>query len=197
MVKIFQRIESCQFTLILFGRGFVEACASRIPDALSSGAQSSRQVQCPAVPVESRANDLPESIRLLSGTLGRFSAAITDDDARLASGRWLALTGWDWLPTGLQREVSNFDTPSPSPRLRWRDRDSQRVMAQDPRWSITKLEVRIDETYKQAGEGQLSPQDCENFFRYLGSVRGLSEAGIGYLRLADEINWRQWQEARF
>ena len=62
---------------------------------------------------------------------------------------------------------------------------------------MAKLEARIDETYKQAGEGQLTPQDYENFFRYLGSFRGLSEAGIGYIRLAAKINWRQWQEARF
>ncbi len=33
--------------------------------------------------------------------------------------------------------------------------------------------------------------------RLLGSYRGLSEAGIGYLRLAEKINWAQWQEARF
>ena len=62
---------------------------------------------------------------------------------------------------------------------------------------MAKLEARIDETYKQAGEDQLSSQDYENFFRFLGSFRGLSEAGIGYLRLADKVNWRQWQEARF
>lgn len=61
---------------------------------------------------------------------------------------------------------------------------------------MSSLEARIDQTYKQAGEGQLSPQDYENFFRYLGSFRGLSEAGIGYIRLADTINWKQLQEAR-
>jgi len=42
------------------------------------------------------------SITRLLHSLSTLRAAITDDDARLASGGWLTLTGWDWLPTGFR-----------------------------------------------------------------------------------------------
>ncbi len=62
---------------------------------------------------------------------------------------------------------------------------------------LARLETRIAETFSQAGEGELRAEDYENFYRLLGSYRGLSESGIGYLRLAEKVNWAQWQEARF
>ncbi len=62
---------------------------------------------------------------------------------------------------------------------------------------LGKLEARTSETFALAGEGELSTEDYENFYRLLGSYRGLSEAVIGYARLANKINWAQWQEARF
>jgi uncharacterized membrane protein YccC len=58
------------------------------------------------------------------------------------------------------------------------------------------LEARIGETLAQAGKGELSTEDLKNFYRLLGSYRGLSEAAIGYGQLADGINWAQWREAR-
>jgi hypothetical protein len=36
-----------------------------------------------------------------------------------------------------------------------------------------------------------------NFYRLLGSYRGLSEALVEYVQLAEGINWMQWEEARF
>lgn len=39
--------------------------------------------------------------------------------------------------------------------------------------------------------------DYEPLHRYLGAFRGLSEAGIEYSRLAGNIDWARWQEARF
>ena len=62
---------------------------------------------------------------------------------------------------------------------------------------LARLEARIDETYRQVTEDELSERDYENFFRYLGSLRSLSEAAIGYAQLAEGINWEQWEEARF
>jgi uncharacterized membrane protein YccC len=62
---------------------------------------------------------------------------------------------------------------------------------------LAKLEARVEETFRLTGEGQLSTEDYENFYRLLGSYRGLSESGIGYVRLAEKINWAQWREARF
>ena len=48
----------------------------------------------------------------------RFVRCLTTRDARLASGRWPSSTGWDWLPTGFLRKVS--DHSSSSPKLSWR-----------------------------------------------------------------------------
>ena len=42
------------------------------------------------------------SMTRLLHSLSTLRAAITDDDARLASGGWLTLTGWGWLPTGFR-----------------------------------------------------------------------------------------------
>jgi len=43
-------------------------------------------------------------------------------DARLASGCWLGVTGWDWLPTGFERKVSRDASyiRSPFPGFAWR-----------------------------------------------------------------------------
>jgi uncharacterized membrane protein YccC len=62
---------------------------------------------------------------------------------------------------------------------------------------LARLEARVDETFRQLGEGELGTRDYENWYRVLGSFRGLAEAGIGYARLAEKINWAQWREARF
>ena len=62
---------------------------------------------------------------------------------------------------------------------------------------LARLEARIEEVFGRVGQGQLTSEDYENFYRLLGSHRGLSESGIEYLRLAERINWAQWQEARF
>ncbi len=45
---------------------------------------------------------------------------------------------------------------------------------------LAKLETRIDEAFARIGEGELSTEDYENFYRRLGNYRGLSEAAIHY-----------------
>ena len=62
---------------------------------------------------------------------------------------------------------------------------------------LARLEARIEETLAQAGEGELSIEDLKNQYRLLGSYRGLSEAGVDFRRVAADIDWAQWQEARF
>jgi uncharacterized membrane protein YccC len=59
------------------------------------------------------------------------------------------------------------------------------------------LEASIAEMFAQSGKGELSTADYKNLYRLLGSYRGLSEAAIGYVQLAEGIKWAQWQEARF
>jgi len=43
----------------------------------------------------------------------RFVPPLRDDYARLASGWWLAFSGWDWLPTESFRAVSACASPAP------------------------------------------------------------------------------------
>jgi uncharacterized membrane protein YccC len=62
---------------------------------------------------------------------------------------------------------------------------------------LASLETRIEETFGKAGDGELSDQDRENFYQLLGAWRGLSEAGVNFVHIANGINWAQWREARF
>jgi hypothetical protein len=61
--------------------------------------------------------------------------------------------------------------------------------ADDLQQRLTKIETRIVQTFAAPGEGQVSDEDYENFYRLLGSYRGLSEAAIGYAQLAHGFKW--------
>jgi hypothetical protein len=54
---------------------------------------------------------------------------------------------------------------------------------------LTTFETRIAQTFAAAGEGQISDEDDENFYRLLGSYRDLSKAAIDYARLAHGLKW--------
>jgi hypothetical protein len=43
----------------------------------------------------------------------RFVRCLATRDARLASGRWPSSTGWDWIPIGFLRKVSDHSSPLP------------------------------------------------------------------------------------
>ena len=62
---------------------------------------------------------------------------------------------------------------------------------------LAKLETRIDEAFARIGEGELSTEDYENFYRRLGNYRGLSEAAMHYAQIASGFDWPRWQETRF
>ena len=62
---------------------------------------------------------------------------------------------------------------------------------------MARLDARIEETYSQDESAGVSARDYENFFRYLGGLRGLSESGIGFIRVAETVDWARWREARF
>lgn len=59
------------------------------------------------------------------------------------------------------------------------------------------LEGRIEEILDKEGEGELSEQGGENFYRLLGAYRGLSDAVIEYAGIAEGIEWGCWRESRF
>jgi len=48
-----------------------------------------------------------------------------------------------------------------------------------------------------AEQGELGPQDYENFYRLMGSYRGLSESVVAHAQLAKRFDWTQWKEERF
>jgi uncharacterized membrane protein YccC len=70
-------------------------------------------------------------------------------------------------------------------------------LAADVPARLAELETRIDEAFAQIGEGELSTEDYENFYRRLGSYRGLTEAVGDYTRAAAALDWPRWQEMRF
>ena len=59
------------------------------------------------------------------------------------------------------------------------------------------MEAKIGKTRHGIQEGQLSERDYEIFYRYLGALRGLSESWVAYERIARDIDWALWKEARF
>jgi uncharacterized membrane protein YccC len=62
---------------------------------------------------------------------------------------------------------------------------------------LNTMQMRINETFNKIESDKLNDEDYMNFYRLLGTYRSLSEAGIGYAQLAEGINWKQWEEARF
>jgi len=59
------------------------------------------------------------------------------------------------------------------------------------------METRIDQTLTQAEQEELGPEDYKNFYRLLGSYRGLSEAVVAHAKIVGGIDWEQWREERF
>jgi uncharacterized membrane protein YccC len=62
---------------------------------------------------------------------------------------------------------------------------------------LSALEERISESFERTGEGRLKREDYQNFYRLLGSYRGVSEALVAYSRLIGAMNLMQWRENRF
>jgi uncharacterized membrane protein YccC len=62
---------------------------------------------------------------------------------------------------------------------------------------ISRLEAQIGETLCNVEEGQLNGGQFENFYLILGAFKGLSESGIEYSKIAQGVDWTQFQEARF
>ena len=62
---------------------------------------------------------------------------------------------------------------------------------------LTVMEASINRTLTLAQQGELDPEDYENFYRLIGSYRGLSESVVAHAKVAGGINWAQWKEARF
>jgi hypothetical protein len=62
---------------------------------------------------------------------------------------------------------------------------------------LSTMEKRINETFNRIEPDKLHDEDYVNFYRSLGTYRGLSEALVEYAQFAQGINWTPWREARF
>jgi hypothetical protein len=62
---------------------------------------------------------------------------------------------------------------------------------------LTALEQRISEAFEFIGRDKLDQEAYRNFYRLLGSFRGMSEAMLGYARQSGTMNLVQWRESRF
>jgi uncharacterized membrane protein YccC len=62
---------------------------------------------------------------------------------------------------------------------------------------LKEMETRINRTFSRAEQGEISEEDYKNFYRLIGSFRGLSESIVEHAKLARRIDWGEWQEARF
>jgi uncharacterized membrane protein YccC len=63
--------------------------------------------------------------------------------------------------------------------------------------SMELLQDRIEASLDGMSESQLSDREAEQFYRLLGSYRGLSEALIDYAGCAGAIDWDRWREEKF
>jgi hypothetical protein len=96
----------------------------------------------------------------------------------------------------LQEDFRSWRTALVAVFQRWADNPIAEP-ADDLQERLTTFETRIAQTFAAAGEGQVSDETYENFYRLLGSYRDLSEAAVGYAQLAHGFKRAQWQEARF
>jgi ElaB/YqjD/DUF883 family membrane-anchored ribosome-binding protein len=62
---------------------------------------------------------------------------------------------------------------------------------------LNEMENRIDWTLGQADQRELSEADYQNFYRLVGSYRGLSESIVEHAKIAGGLNWQEWKEERF
>ena len=64
--------------------------------------------------------------------------------------------------------------------------------------TICHLEDHMEEAMNKKITGKtISNQDRENFYLLLGAYRGLSEVIMQYAEIAEQINWKHWQEEVF
>jgi len=82
-------------------------------------------------------------------------------------------------------------------RLRADPTQAMRPLAHRLAARLTRMEARVSETFVMVGEGVLSTEDYRNFYRLLGSYRGLSETLVAYATEADGIDWARFREERF
>jgi hypothetical protein len=62
---------------------------------------------------------------------------------------------------------------------------------------LARVEARVEDTLGQLEQGALTNEDYANFYRLLGSYRGLSEVMVTHAGSAERIHWERLWEPRF
>jgi hypothetical protein len=62
---------------------------------------------------------------------------------------------------------------------------------------LDRLEQRINDTLSHAETSAISNEDYQNFYRLLGSYRGVSDAMVALAKANGDVSLASWQEARF
>ncbi|MGD8671127.1 MAG: FUSC family protein, partial [Desulfobacterales bacterium] len=62
---------------------------------------------------------------------------------------------------------------------------------------LNEMEKRLNQTLSQTEEKELRDSDYQNFYRLVGSYRGLSESIVEHANLAGSLNWQELEEERF
>jgi uncharacterized membrane protein YccC len=178
-----QKKPATRWRMTLYRKDLLEipdklaALGRRIDNRLLSR-QTPEQVQALATSLQALAYRINELVEVRKSPQAYLLVAAVIDDTR----------AWRMLAQKQFRLWADYPALAVEPGVNMRDRLAARIAG---------LEAQIGERLRVAGEEQLSEEDYENFYRYLGAFRGLSEAAVLYLQKAQGINWAQWEEERF
>ena len=62
---------------------------------------------------------------------------------------------------------------------------------------LRNLEKAINKNPERIKQANMSGQEKESLYRLIGSYYGLSLAFISYASIAEQINWKHWEEEVF
>jgi hypothetical protein len=107
----------------------------------------------------------------------------------------------DLLVRELLAEVSAWRIAIEAIFHRWADRLEVDPLGDELEQRLSarlhRLEQRINEVLSLTEANVLSHEDYENFYRVLGSYRGLSESMLALAKTNGDVSLARWQEARF
>jgi hypothetical protein len=132
-------------------------------------------------------SELPGKLRVLAGRLEEVLANLRMDHApELVNALQDDLRSWRLAIV----DVLNALAADPgAPGVADLDHKLRRRLAA--------MEARLDEVTDALGPDALTEAQAGDFYRLMGSFRGLSEALLDFRELAGHIDWEPWREARF
>ncbi|MHC5048782.1 MAG: FUSC family protein, partial [Planctomycetota bacterium] len=148
----------------------------RVIDHKLFPANSPEQVQALVIGLEALAHRLDELIEARRSPQADLLVRELLDDIRA----WRLV-----VQQGFRRLA---ESPDLGPAAEFRQRLTTRLAT---------LETRIIEAFEKAGERELGEKDYENFYGLLGGYRGVSEAAVAFVGVAENVKWAQWRESRF